>query len=179
LGLSLSARLTASVTTVSGPVPLPAPRFPSPSGSPHPLTLSMQTAELWCLIINDEQPPKPIGTCIRFKLPLGACAQDLLEKIKENDPSFPPLHLLKVFKAEEPRPLSEVNKPPQRLLEYTTKLQLSYTDAYGDEPTHNASVARFLSHDESLSPDGIAWGDRMLHFLVQIPSVPGTSQSPC
>jgi hypothetical protein len=133
--------------------------------------MSVETLKLWCLVIDHKQ--EPIGSCFPVNLPRHACVENLREKVKEmkpNDLANVDTDRLEVWKVENPEPV----KSRLKLLEYTRRTRL-YED--GDVgPADNTPAARSLLPTASLS-NGIALEDNKLSFLIQIASVPGTSQS--
>jgi hypothetical protein len=134
--------------------------------------MSVETLELWCLVIDHKQ--EPIGSCFLISdLPQNARVENLREKVKAkrpNDLAGVDAANLEVWKLENPEPV----KSRLELPEYTRRTRL-YED--GDAgPADNTPVARSLLPTASLS-NGIALEDNKLSFLIQIASVPGTSQS--
>jgi hypothetical protein len=133
--------------------------------------MSVETVNLWCLVINHKQ--EPIGSCFPVNLPRHACVGNLREKVKEMNPNVlanvDTVHL-KVWKVENPESVHSTRE----LLEYITRIQFYEDGDLGS--ADNAPAARSLFSTTPLS-DIIPLEDNKLSFLIQVPSDPGTSQS--
>jgi hypothetical protein len=134
-----------------------------------------EIANLWCLIIDDEQ--NPVDGCFRVQLPLDACAEDLKLKAKEEKATVlagVDSARLKVWKLTHPKRVEESEKEQVvrgKLIQGVQLIEEEDVARANDPPAAwSLTPACGLSNGTDLNSDELS-------FLVQMPAAPGTLRS--